>query len=75
MAYIFDPSSIKRIRKGLGLSIGEFAEKLEISRQSVYDMESGGCEKRPNIKTLEKIMKTFNAHPMAFFIDNKNCLK
>ncbi len=69
MVHVFDPGSVKKLRESLGLSVAEFADSLELSRQIIYDLESGDCEKKPNVRTLEKIMEKFGANPMIFFVD------
>ncbi len=75
MSYAFDPSAIKRLRESLGLSIPEFAEKIGISKQAGYDLESCDPEKRPNVRTLEKLMSVFGASPMVFFVNNGACVQ
>lgn len=75
MSYVFNPKAVTRLRESLGLSIPEFAEKIGISRQGGYDLESCDPEKRPNVRTLEKLMSVFNASPMIFFADDSACMQ
>ena len=44
---------IVALRKKLGLSVIQFAEKLGVDRQSVYDWQNGKCH--PRFETLEKM--------------------
>ena len=49
---------ILNLRKDLGLSQDEFAEKLFVTRQAVSRWENG--ETIPNIDTLKLIAETFH---------------
>lgn len=75
MPYTFNPAAVKKLREGLGLSISEFAERIGISRQAAYELESCDSEKRPNIRTIEKIMSVFRASPLVFFVDDHACVQ
>lgn len=48
-------NKIQKLRKGLGLTQEEFAERLNISRTHIGHIEQG--RKSPSIKLMEKIAK------------------
>ena len=56
---------IKEIRKLMGLTQTEFAEKTGMTISAVSQIESG--ERKPAYETLQKIIKAFNLNPKALF--------
>lgn len=56
---------IQKLRKELGLTQEEFAEKLNISRTHIGHIEQG--RKSPSIKLMEKIAKTLRVKVKDIF--------
>jgi len=61
---------ITLLRKKNGLSQEKLAEKLEVSRQSVFKWESG--ENTPDIEKIIKLSKLFNVTIDSLLIDEKD---
>ena len=61
----YDPDSIRRLRRNLGLTKREFGEKIGIAKQYVHSLEMG--RRRPNVRTLEKIMAAYGVESGIFF--------
>lgn len=51
------PAAVAEIRKGLGLTQGEFATMLSMTRRQVAEIESGTSN--PTLETLEKVGRLF----------------
>ena len=56
---------ILKLRTARGMSQGDLAEKLEVSRQSVSKWETGLS--RPGLETLEQIARTLEVEPERLF--------
>ena len=63
----FDPDSIRKLRRKLGLTKAEFGRKIKMSRQYVHQLETGS--RRPNVRTLERIIEAYRVRPEIFFVD------
>ncbi|MFH1090988.1 MAG: helix-turn-helix transcriptional regulator [Pseudomonadota bacterium] len=61
----YDPDSIRRLRRHLGLTKREFGEKIGMTKQYVHSLELG--LRRPNVRTLEKIMAAYQVEAQIFF--------
>jgi transcriptional regulator with XRE-family HTH domain len=53
-----DAKRLEKLRVKKGLSQVEFAERIGVSRQAVWKMESGFMN--PSVETLKLIAKLFN---------------
>lgn len=51
------PGAVAEIRKGFGMTQGEFAKTLALTRRQVAEMEAGSAN--PTLETLEKIGRLF----------------
>lgn len=51
-------TNIKRLRICQGLSVQELADKIHVTRQSIYNYESG--KQFPNKGVIKKLCKFFN---------------
>ncbi len=56
---------IQNLRKGIGLTQEEFAEKLNISRTHIGHIEQG--RKSPSLKLMEKIAKVLRVKVKDIF--------
>ena len=54
---------IKEICRGLGITIGELADAMDIKRESLSRAING----KPNMETLEKISKALGVHISDLF--------
>lgn len=61
---------ITKLRKKNGLSQEELANKLDVSRQSVFKWESG--ENSPDLEKIKKLAKLFNVSFDILLDDNKD---
>lgn len=64
-------SKIKQRRQEMSISVDELAQKLNVSRTTIYRYEKGEISKMPT-ETLEKIARTLNTTPAYFMGWNDN---
>lgn len=62
----FDATRIRELRKGLGLTVEEFAGRINVSKQAVSAWENGDYE--PTISSLLKIVNITDAKLSSFFV-------
>lgn len=63
----FEPKRICELREDKGLTLEQFAAKLDTSKQAVNAWETGVAQ--PRVSTLIKICNSFDV-PLNFFIFN-----
>ena len=72
MARVFSGQAIKGMRKMMGLTAEEFADKAGITRTTLCDIENWKSRKRrPSIRTLERMMNRLSLNERAFFETKK----
>lgn len=60
--FMFTPKEIAELRKALGLTVAEFAKKLGVHRDSVYQWEAGITHPRyPKMMEMNRLAKQASA--------------
>ena len=60
-----DPTRLKELRTGRGLSIRKLAEEAGVSTETVYSLEHG--RRQPTLRTLGKIARALGVEVKDFF--------
>ncbi len=56
---VFSGKRLRQWRKKKGLSVGQLAALLKVSRQSIYEVEGEIDGRKPSVALLEKLSKVF----------------
>ena len=67
MKTVYNPDSIRKLRRAKGLTKQAFGLKMGVSRQYIHQLEMG--DRKPNVVTLERIMEAHEVDVTYFFIN------